>query len=177
MRIVCNKGRSVWTEIKDFVEFDLRGKFRGGEYIIRITTADGLKFDNRDFFINKAQYSPCLKFVNLELDLSNQDDFLADSIQVSSSFVFASSDSHEDYQHKMIHRISKNDEVIAALQQAFRVINKMLPNEARVLIGHGILGFSYKSMTADGQLTERYMQRLYVQSLKNFAMGLGLLVE
>lgn len=54
MRIVCNKGRSVWTEIKDFVEFDLRGKFRGGEYIIRITTADGLKFDNRDFFFQQS---------------------------------------------------------------------------------------------------------------------------
>lgn len=79
---MCKKGRSVWTEIKDFVEFDLRGKFRGGEYIIRITTADGLKFDNRDFFINKAQYSPCLKFVNLELDLSNQDDFLVDSVHL-----------------------------------------------------------------------------------------------
>lgn len=88
-----------------------------------------------------------------------------------------SSDSREDYQHKMIHRISKNEEVIIALQQAFRVINKMLPNEARVLIGHGILGFSYKSMTSDGKMTERYMQRLYVQALKNFAMGLGLLVD
>jgi hypothetical protein len=176
MRIVC-KGRSVWTEIKDFVEFDLRGKFRGGEYIIKVTTIEGVTFDNRDFFMNKSNISPLWKFSGLQLDLSNQDDFLTDSIQVSSSIVSASSDSHEDYQHKMIHRISKNDEVIIALQQAFRVINKMLPNEARVLIGHGILGFSYKSMTADGQLTERYMQRLYVQSLKNFAMGLGLFVD
>ena len=109
--------------------------------------------------------------------MSNQDDFLTDSIQVSSSIVSVSSDSREDYQHKMIHRISKNEEVIVALQQAFRVINKMLPNEARVLIGHGILGLSYKSMTSDGKMTERYMQRLYVQALKNFAMGLGLLVD
>ena len=28
-----------------------------------------------------------------------------------------------------------------------------------------------------GKMTERYMQRLYVQALKNFAMGLGLLVD
>lgn len=176
MRIVC-KGRSVWTEIKDFIEFDLRGKFRGGEYIIKVTTAEGITFDNREFFVNKNNISPLWKFSGLQLDLSNQDDFLTDSIQVSSSIVSVSSDSREDYQHKMIHRISKNEEVIVALQQAFRVINKMLPNEARVLIGHGILGLSYKSMTSDGKMTERYMQRLYVQALKNFAMGLGLLVD
>lgn len=52
MRIVC-KGRSVWTEIKDFIEFDLRGKFRGGEYIIKVTTTEGITFDNREFFILK----------------------------------------------------------------------------------------------------------------------------
>ena len=173
---VC-KGRGVWTEIKDFIEFDLRGKFRGGEYIIKVKTAEGITFDNCEFFMNKNNISPLWKFSGLQLDLSNQDDFLTDSIQVSSSIVSVSSDSREDYQHKMIHRISKNEEVIIALQQAFRVINKMLPNEARVLIGHGILGFSYKSMTSDGKMTERYMQRLYVQALKNFAMGLGLLVD
>lgn len=176
MRNVC-KGRGVWTEIKDFIEFDLRGKFRGGEYIIKVTTAEGITFDNCEFFMNKNNISPLWKFSGLQLDLSNRDDFLTDSIQVSSSIVSVSSDSREDYQHKMIHRISKNEEVIIALQQAFRVINKMLPNEARVLIGHGILGFSYKNMTSDGKMTERYMQRLYVQALKNFAMGLGLLVD
>ena len=36
------KGRGVWTEIKDFIEFDLRGKFRGGEYIIKVTTSEGI---------------------------------------------------------------------------------------------------------------------------------------
>lgn len=47
------KGRSVWTEIKDFIEFDLRGKFRGGEYIIKVTTTEGITFDNREFFSKK----------------------------------------------------------------------------------------------------------------------------
>lgn len=74
MRIVC-KGRSVWTEIKDFIEFDLRGKFRGGEYIIRVTTSEGITFDNREFFMNKNNISPLWKFSGLQLDLRNQDDF------------------------------------------------------------------------------------------------------
>ena len=107
MRNVC-KGRGVWTEIKDFIEFDLRGKFRGGEYIIKVTTSEGITFDNREFFMNKNNISPLWKFSGLQLDLRNQDDFLTDSIQVSSSIVSVSSDSREDYQHKMIHRIYKN---------------------------------------------------------------------
>ena len=51
------KGRSVWTEIKDFIEFDLRGKFRGGEYIIKVTTTEGITFDNREFFMNKDTFN------------------------------------------------------------------------------------------------------------------------
>lgn len=56
MRNVC-KGRGVWTEIKDFIEFDLRGKFRGGEYIIKVTTSEGITFDNREFFMKKQYFT------------------------------------------------------------------------------------------------------------------------
>lgn len=177
---MCDKRKEVRDEAKAILENQIRGKFIGCFFIIRIGTKQGYLFDNRTFYKSINRIKSDWIFTSIELDDSNLDSCLSEKVKTSSSIVKVTSDSRRDYQSRIIDQITKDDAVVIGLKQAFYVINRMLPKERNLLIGHGILGFSFRTLSKNSDCPsadEKYLQRIYRTALENFALGLGISVD
>lgn len=154
---------------KDYIENRIRGKFIGCQYVIRITLKDGTSFTNVDFFQGKAKVKPEDVAIKIEIENTDDADYLVEKMYNSTSFIRVSDDARTDYQSRMIANIDRNWTAIDSLKKTFYIVNKLKGLERSILIMHGIVGFEFVEMTERGNATSyKTKQRTYCQALKNF---------
>ena len=139
-------------EVRHLIESELKqikGMFKGGDYIFKMNFMDGTQytnfdyFHNMDIFINKFKNKIFL--ISVEIDESSTSKKLIDIMYHSTSIIGLSTNQKRDYQNRMIEKISKNEKQMKSIQSTLNIINQIFPDETKfILIAHGIMDIDYE---------------------------------
>ena len=175
------KESEVRNEIKEELEYFLRGKFQGGELTFMVFLESGVYFTNHDFFRKRNHFLNYLnqaRFSKIELVVNEKEaqEMLLAQMNPSMSIIRVSKDaSGQDYQSTMIERITENENTIQEVLHLLTVINALSVLDKDIIIVHGILGIPLTTLAEHWNKKTETIRRGYVKALENLAFTKGLL--
>ena len=172
-------------EVRNLIKSELeqiKGMFIGGDYVFNIYFSDNTNYTNYDYFSKKNIFFEKVKngicIESIEIDENSTSKKLLDIMFHSTSIIGVSNDQKQDYQNRLIEKISKTEKQMKSIQSTLQKINEIIPLDKRfILILHGIIDWDYELVSAMTGYKRDTIRRKFSVAIDDLAISKGFLMS